>query len=229
MNCNEAFEHLTDANLRNGNELRLHIDACPRCRQMQAVLEPALGLFDPPVLPPRPAAGSDPAPRGESAPAIPYLSPDAVQLAEDTARTLMEQKTGCGVHSRRKSAMGLMFAAAGLLLAAVAVYGFNLDTDGDASPLRSDPVIASECTWLNRSEASPKQPPKARGIVLSCVACHLADSPTARPMPAGDGLGQLVPQQRMIDAARQPKAILLAGPITPYFSLSFSNDPGLGC
>ncbi len=49
MNCDEAFEHLTDPNLRDHQELRWHLELCPRCRQMKEILDPALELFDPPA------------------------------------------------------------------------------------------------------------------------------------------------------------------------------------
>jgi len=46
MNCDEAFDAITDADGRNTDQFRWHLDRCPRCRQMQQVLEPALALFD---------------------------------------------------------------------------------------------------------------------------------------------------------------------------------------
>ena len=49
MNCDEAFEYLTDSSLRDHQELRWHLELCPRCRQMKEILDPALELFDPPA------------------------------------------------------------------------------------------------------------------------------------------------------------------------------------
>ena len=46
MNCDMAFEHLTDPNRRDRDELQRHLAACPRCRQMKETLEPAFDLLD---------------------------------------------------------------------------------------------------------------------------------------------------------------------------------------
>ncbi|VAX42737.1 hypothetical protein MNBD_PLANCTO02-3315 [hydrothermal vent metagenome] len=45
MNCDEAFEYLTDPKLRDRSELRWHLELCPRCRQMKDILDPALPLL----------------------------------------------------------------------------------------------------------------------------------------------------------------------------------------
>ena len=45
MNCDQAFDALTDNNLRDSNELTQHLDSCPRCRDMADMLDPALDLF----------------------------------------------------------------------------------------------------------------------------------------------------------------------------------------
>ena len=45
MNCDQAFDALTNAQLRDTTELDSHLAACPRCRDLADVLEPALGLF----------------------------------------------------------------------------------------------------------------------------------------------------------------------------------------
>jgi hypothetical protein len=46
MNCDQAFDCLTDSRRRHSAELERHLAACPRCRQMHDTLEPALDLFD---------------------------------------------------------------------------------------------------------------------------------------------------------------------------------------
>ena len=46
MNCDQAFDCLTDSRRRHSAELERHLANCPRCRQMHDTLEPALDLFD---------------------------------------------------------------------------------------------------------------------------------------------------------------------------------------
>ena len=45
MNCDQAFDALTDTNMRDSNALCVHLDGCPRCRDMAELLDPALDLF----------------------------------------------------------------------------------------------------------------------------------------------------------------------------------------
>ena len=45
MNCDDVFEALTDPALSQSAELERHLANCPRCRQLQQVLEPARSLL----------------------------------------------------------------------------------------------------------------------------------------------------------------------------------------
>ncbi len=45
MNCDDAFEYMTDATKHDTNDLQWHLDMCPRCRRMKETLEPALSLL----------------------------------------------------------------------------------------------------------------------------------------------------------------------------------------
>lgn len=45
MNCDHAFDCLTDATRRESAELVAHLAQCPRCRDMAEALEPALDLL----------------------------------------------------------------------------------------------------------------------------------------------------------------------------------------
>src|SRR5688572_14840650 len=46
MNCDQAFDNLTDPARRSSPELSRHLASCARCRQMHETLAPALALFD---------------------------------------------------------------------------------------------------------------------------------------------------------------------------------------
>ena len=47
MNCDTAFDLMTDAGGCQSAALALHLRGCPRCRQMQETLAPALGFVVP--------------------------------------------------------------------------------------------------------------------------------------------------------------------------------------
>lgn len=46
MNCDQAFDCLTNPHQRESDALQRHLNACPRCRDLADALEPALTLFD---------------------------------------------------------------------------------------------------------------------------------------------------------------------------------------
>lgn len=80
MNCDQAFDCLTDSRRRHSAELERHLAACPRCRQMHDTLEPALDLFDGVVEEPDVSAlVREPRASGQ---------PESLRVAEQTAARL---------------------------------------------------------------------------------------------------------------------------------------------
>jgi hypothetical protein len=160
MNCDEAFDALTDPRRPDDRELQRHLELCPRCRQMQSVLEPALALFDDPA--------DDSTWTVESAP---FLSADAVRLAERRAVELRRQ-AGAGRFTRTGIVAVVAGAAALFLLSLLTAFGIGVP--GDASR-NSSPNGAATCLWVARNDAD-QQTTSSRVVVLSCVACHLPAS-----------------------------------------------------
>ncbi len=196
MNCDEAFDALTDPEQASNPALEWHLEFCSRCREMQNVLAPALGLLaegsqsrekdsDPGIgsqtsnrvsqfLEDSCASGTC-QPSGQNTTTAPFLSPEAVQVAEQTARSL---------HSPRRApaSFWLRFAmASALCLTAAFGVSFALAPSEPASPRpQSEPLrLADQCLWTEHEpvpKPAPAKPDSARWVVLSCVACHLEHS-----------------------------------------------------
>lgn len=149
MNCDQAFDYLTDSTRRESDRLARHLAGCPRCRQLKETLEPALDLFDDVV--PEPALGSSSV-DGET-------TDDAVRLASQSASRL-----GGGRFGRRDWTRAVRYAAA-FVIGASAALGMTL-----ALETRSEPSV---CAWKNRSSGVTSEAVQADAVVLSCVACHL--------------------------------------------------------
>lgn len=181
MNCDEAFERLTDPNRRQDDQLRRHLETCPRCRQMQETLEPALSLFD---------AALDPTGENWTPPAIgpdlPELDiffsdhfppADAVDLAERSAAELAAHAEAEHRPASRHWLYRLGYAAAFLLGGGVTFAFFGLSPHRDKRPSgAARPVVFQRCAWQFHEEADSAPKPDSHDVVLSCVACHLGDA-----------------------------------------------------
>lgn len=174
MNCDEAFDCLTDPARRDSDALKWHLDLCARCRQMRDVLSPAIDLFDDD---PPPSAGeffdADPESR-ESRRSI-TLSPEALQIAERTAAELSAEGTRRQAARRARAGRFVRYAAVFLLGAMVmfAAAGWpNLHRRADGSLPAGDGATA--CLWSQEKPAADSRPASSsRDVVLRCVACHL--------------------------------------------------------
>jgi hypothetical protein len=179
MNCDDAFDFLTDPSRRDSAALLAHLERCPRCRQMRDVLEPALDLFGGPA----PASSalneaitaaydSD----GDTNRAS-VLSPETLQIAEQAAAQLSSTR------AQRAPAKGWPVVAV-CRYAAVFLVGtllsLALTADrSDRAPDSASPPPASQCTWKNQTQENWRQELRARQVVQSCVACHLQEQPVA--------------------------------------------------
>ena len=183
MNCDEAFDALTNPAERDNSALQWHLEFCPRCREMQEVLAPALALFAvecdaseafaEPNPQHRPERFSDPGSSPLRLPA-PFLTPEAIHIAEETARDLRPRRRVFNSAWFRCIAAGavcLMLSLGFLMVSAASK---------PASPAHSDPVmLADRCLWTDRDanqKAAPPEDPSSRWVVLSCVSCHLEQS-----------------------------------------------------
>lgn len=186
MNCDEAFDALTDPTESNHSALKWHLEFCPRCREMQAVLAPALAMFSGNAVSPGDSASAShrlldlPAQTGprfgdveqsRRGSSKPFLTADALRVAEQIARTLRP--------SRSRVAVRWIMIGAACLMTALGVF-FAMNANNSGQRLASEPaMLADRCLWTER-DAPPRQAPtedaSSRWVVLSCVACHLEHS-----------------------------------------------------
>jgi len=180
MNCDEAFEAITRWDSEHNAELDWHLEMCPRCREMQTVLSPALALFvetDDPAE----TAGIERGPLDREAwhaaeadsPHRParFLTPEAVRVAEETAASLYETKRP------DRTAPGWLAVGLLCLLAGFGLFWGMAKPGGAPNRELGSPVmLADQCLWTNRHSdppASSSEQSSPRWVVLSCVACHL--------------------------------------------------------
>lgn len=160
MNCDQAFDCLTDRARRYSAELDRHLAACPRCRHMCETLEPALDLFDDVVAEPDVSRSARGAP--------PVLSTESVRLAEQTAAQLSAAR-----ERPRRSAEPWSFVwryAAVFLIGGAVVLGVGA-VQGRLSP-DTAPQGAS-CTWRNPSAVAQRDAGNPQAVTLSCITCHM--------------------------------------------------------
>ena len=162
MNCDQAFDQMTDSDLASRDELRAHLDACPRCRQMLETLSPALEAFG---VEQQTIVGGG---------MIVQREEDGMHVAQEAAARLATRPRALQRFRRRASwrPAGVLLFAGIVLLAFVA--GLAVGPSATQAPAVGV-ADASNCTWLHAPE--PGGPTSdSRTVVLSCVACHLGGS-----------------------------------------------------
>ncbi len=166
MNCDRAFELLTDPVEAGHPELARHLANCSRCRHMQETLSPALSWLTA-------EAESTPGWLHGSSSSSPLLTREAVQVAAELARTLPTVRRD-HLGTLRKTLGIALVAAFGMLLGAVAVEQRRAQPGtGNTTLATLDPAAITVCLWT-RPEASHGLPTaSARSVVDSCMACHL--------------------------------------------------------
>lgn len=166
MNCDRAFELLTDPLNAGGPDLARHLADCPRCRQMQETLSPALHWLHESALAPVPwlrDAGSS----------GPLLTREAVQVAAELARTLPAPRTDRWGTVRKTLGIALV-AAFGMLLGALAVEQRRGPTHpADAALASFNPGTMTVCLWTSSDSTRGLPLTSARSVVDSCMACHI--------------------------------------------------------
>lgn len=201
MNCDEAFDLMTHPTDYTSNELQWHLQMCPRCRQMQETLAPALKSFyslpdqDEPITEELElfeadfSHGTHERPdTGFSGADKPFLSPDAVRIAEQAA-TRLRAEAGINRPARQLSSVKrqrkrLMQAALILMVGLIMGWGISIDVPNNQLPLGASSLSGQQpCLWIAKRDGSllqqgSMQSDKAsvNSVVLSCVACHLQSS-----------------------------------------------------
>lgn len=166
MNCDTAFDLMTDPHGSRSGALVEHFANCPRCRRMQETLAPALNFLDN-------GASSDETPSqcgevaGSSSLREPFVTTEALQLARQAAARLIVRAESPHVRLARLVRRTAPYAgafAAGLLLAAL------LFTNHDRP---SDPSGTCTRRAALQDDVS-RTPDQIRVLARSCTVCHSA-------------------------------------------------------
>lgn len=159
MNCDHAFDLMTDPSQDDCAELHTHLDECPRCQQMYETLSPALGLFD--------SAGCQQRVRCQDDVVAYDDLASGVEIAERVAVRLSRTKPEAPVVARSRRPRLLWACVMAGCIGFLSAIGLSmLQPAAIGVPTTSEP-----CTWTNRAAAPTAQ--RASTVVLSCVACHL--------------------------------------------------------
>lgn len=172
MNCDLAFELITDAAGSRSAALARHLDHCPRCRQMRETLAPALGFLQSgePGAPGRDLEAAPCAKNGARG-RQPFVTVEAVRIAQQAATALAAQSETPRQRLHRLAAQALRYLT---VLAAGLFLGITyLQPQPSAAPLpRKCPRTQEAVDDLQRATG------EMRAVVLSCRACH--ETPTIR-------------------------------------------------
>ena len=193
MNCDNAFDALTDSASANQAELAEHLLKCPRCRELKQVLEPALTLLggDLPTEPAMPTDLANERRSNDEAFAFQksFLSVEAIGVAEAAAARLTSpggSRSVARLSGQRISgrvAQGILCAAlGGLAVFCIGLWTGKSDV-APQTPLVPEVIPAGVCTRNAVPQKGTKTPANAQTVILSCVACHLRD-----PQRRGEGL-----------------------------------------
>jgi len=160
MNCDTAFDLMTDARGFRSAALLEHLECCRRCRQMQATLAPALEfLADDHHGDLLPQAMAGDAGRALSA------TVEGVKIAQQAAQDLAMRNERPGSRLKRMAGRSLRYAA---VFAAGAALAFSL------LPVRERPALREgSCTRSEALRGDLERPAeKTRALLASCLACH---------------------------------------------------------
>jgi hypothetical protein len=219
MNCDTAFDLMTEPYGNRSGALAQHFDSCPRCRRMQETLSPALDfLIDGNEFG---STGDRTHETSKMDPARePFVTTETVQFAHQASAHLAARGEMPRVQLARLTARAAKYAAAfaaGLLLAVV------LFSQRD----RSMPAAGAACTrreaWRDDASRTADQ---IQALVHSCAVCHSA-SPAGNDQstinPAGyrswDWLIPLLEQQNqqpLDDAVDCPTGPMIAACEEPF-------------
>ncbi len=161
MNCDQAFERLTDTQGGADAELALHLRDCPRCRAMQHTLSPALDWL---------RSSADHTVTDHDRPwrdtGAGLLTEESVAVAMEAARRLPR----AGHRSAMHQALGLALVALFGIAFGVLVFGQRKDTPPKPAASVASPTSAM-CLWIRRDGETPTA--SAASVVDSCIACHV--------------------------------------------------------
>jgi len=184
MNCDTAFDLMTDFHGSRSGALAQHFETCTRCRQMQETLAPALEFLAQDESSPDHTAALDVSVSHEDS-RKPLITVEAVRIAQQAASRLVAQAELPRVYRQRLAGRALRYVAvfaAGLLVALILIP----DRKAEQS------IPANHCTRQEAaSEASGRSADAIQALAQSCAVCH-----TAVPSPRAEKLTSHVRYER---------------------------------
>lgn len=194
MNCDQAFDCLTDSGRRHSPQLEEHLARCPRCRQMLDTLEPALDLFD--DLVPEPDLSFRTTTR--------TVTQESVRVAEQAASRLLS--AGTQPPAGRRTPV-LRYAAAAMIGAALMGLMGTINKGpapafNSAAEAKVPGVEESKCPWELKTFDRDLYPTES-ALAVACMKCHHDRS---TPIDAG---AQPISIERLPDLTAAVDALIL--------------------
>lgn len=170
MNCDQAFDCLTDPQHRDLDALQCHLDACSRCRDLAEALQPALTLFD--------EASSDfgclpSAPEIHCSDEVSRAVPRSAQSRHASKWASAAYDAALQSHSHRHKE-GAKIAVVLLLIGAFTAALAHVGRES-SGPLAQVAEVGGESCLRERLDATTESAP----ALAACLACHL-DSAESR-------------------------------------------------
>lgn len=154
MNCDEAFDCLTDVQHRHDADLQKHLAGCPRCRAMQQTLAPAIGLLTGKTL-------------AESSSLTAVREAPAARTAVAAGRRLARRSR----RAAQAAATARQVKACVVATAAMAVIAFSALAINFSDRQQASGQVATKCLWKTRDLASDRHLTPAM-ITAACASCH---------------------------------------------------------
>ena len=174
MNCDTAFDLMTDENGSRSSALAQHFETCSRCRQMQETLAPALEFLTQDEPSQDFFAGSRGGATSEAGGRQPFVTIESLRIAQQAAGRLAAQADMPRARRQRLAGQLTRYAAvfaAGLLVAFVLVPERDRET-----------IPVGQCRRQEAAgETSGRAADSIQTLAQSCAVCH-----TAAPTQAHD-------------------------------------------
>ncbi|MBS0265288.1 MAG: hypothetical protein JSS02_25365 [Planctomycetes bacterium] len=170
MNCDTAFDLMTDSEGCHSRALVQHLESCPRCRQMLDALSPALDFLAEDTeceLDALPDSTSSHALDLHACPA----SAESLQIVRQASARLEYRSGPSSARTRRTWGQSIKYAAAfaaGVFLASVVLFPRE----------RATSVVPTECTRFQLASAeSTRSSAETLQLAQSCAICHQSSDP----------------------------------------------------
>ena len=152
--CDEAFDILTSPAAASSAGLHAHLQICPRCRDLQEALAPALQILS-----------------GEHAAqdSLPWMH------SEQTARAAANRLS---ISGKPRSSGGSWHwkVLATLLVGAGVAAGLSVRWFGSPATAAAIPATSPVCLWQTHDVSVFEGHPDSQAVIMTCIACHLDHS-----------------------------------------------------